>query len=42
LAGHFGGFIWRVILAHLLGGFSQVMKSKLLSKEREAKEMYNQ
>jgi hypothetical protein len=42
LAGHFGGFIWRVILAHLLGGFSQVMKRKLLSKEREAKEMYNQ
>ncbi len=33
LAGHFGTFTWRVFTR---------MKSKLLSKEREAKEMYNQ
>jgi hypothetical protein len=26
LAGHFGAFIWRVILAHSFGGFSQSMK----------------
>ena len=42
LADFHGKTFWRVILAHLLGGFSQVMKSKLLSKEREVKEMYNQ
>jgi hypothetical protein len=35
LAGHFGAFIWRVILAHLFGGFSQAMKSKLLSNEEK-------
>ncbi len=42
LAGHSGGFIWRVILAPLFGGFPRVMKSKLLSKGREVKEMYKQ
>jgi hypothetical protein len=42
LAGHFGTFIWRVFLAHSLGGFSQAMKSKLLSKEEKEKEIYNQ
>ncbi len=34
LAGHFGTFIWRV--------FHEKMKNKLLSKEKEVKEMYNQ
>ncbi len=34
--------LWRVILAHLFGRFSQAMKSKLLSKEEKEKKMYNQ
>jgi hypothetical protein len=42
LAGHFGAFVWRVVLAHLFGGFSPAMKSKLLSKEEKEKKIYNQ
>jgi hypothetical protein len=46
LAGHFGAFIWRVILAHSFGGFSQSMKqASFKAKKREEiekKEMYNQ
>jgi hypothetical protein len=42
LAGHFGTFIWRVILAHLFGGFSQAMKREAVEQRRKVKEMYNQ
>jgi hypothetical protein len=42
LAGHFGAFFWRVVFAHIFGGFSQAIKSKLLSKEEKEKKMYNQ
>jgi hypothetical protein len=36
LAGHFGAFIWRVILAHLFSGFSGSLKtSKLQNKEKD-------
>jgi hypothetical protein len=50
LAGHFGAFIWRVILAHLFGGsfwrvFTVNETGKLQSfkeKEKKRKGMYNQ
>jgi hypothetical protein len=42
MARYFGTFMWQVFLAHSLGGFSQAIKSKLLSKEEKEKEMYNQ
>jgi hypothetical protein len=43
LAGHFGAFIWRIILAYLFGGFSQPMKqANSKAKKKERKEMYNQ
>jgi hypothetical protein len=42
LAGNFGAFIWWVILAHLLGGFSQSMKQASSKARKERKEMYNQ
>jgi hypothetical protein len=35
LAGFHGKIFWRVSLAHLFGGFSQEMKSKLLSNEEK-------
>jgi hypothetical protein len=35
--GHFGGFIWRVILAHLFGGFSQVMKKQAVEQRKRSK-----
>jgi hypothetical protein len=38
LAGHFGAFIWRGILAHLFGGFSQVMKKQAVEQRRNRKE----
>jgi hypothetical protein len=37
LAGHFGGFIWRVILAHLFGGFPQVMKKQAVEQKKRSK-----
>jgi hypothetical protein len=46
LAGHFGAFIWRVILAHLFGGsfwhiylagFSQAMKKQAVEQRRKSK-----
>jgi hypothetical protein len=35
LAGHFGTFIWRVILAHLFGGFSQAMKKQAVEQGKK-------
>jgi hypothetical protein len=37
LAGHFGTFIWRVILAHLFGGFSQAMKKQAVEQRKKEK-----
>ncbi len=37
-----GRIFWRVIMAHLFGGFSQLMKQEVQSKRRKEKEMYNQ
>jgi hypothetical protein len=42
LAGHFGGFIWRVILAHLFGGFPRVKKKQAVEQRKRSKEMYYQ
>jgi hypothetical protein len=43
LADHVGAFIWRIILAHLFGGFSQSMKqASFKAKKRKENEMYNQ
>jgi hypothetical protein len=41
LAGHFGAFIWRVILAHYLVGFHGQETSKQ-KKGNERKRMHNQ
>ena len=40
--GSVGGAVWRVILAHLFGGFSQAMKREAVEQRRKVKEMYNQ
>jgi hypothetical protein len=37
LAGHFGAFIWRVILAHSFGGFSQSMKQANFNASKKGK-----
>jgi hypothetical protein len=45
LAGHFGGLFRWVILAHLFGGFSWLMKqagSKEKKSKRKGRKMYNQ
>jgi hypothetical protein len=42
-AGCHGKIFWRVIFAHLFGGFSQLMKqASFKAKERKEKKMYNQ
>jgi hypothetical protein len=37
LAGHFGAFIWWVILAHLFCGFPQVMKKQAVEQRKKSK-----
>jgi hypothetical protein len=45
MASYSGGSFWRIILAHLFGGFSWLMKqagSKEKKSKRKAKEIHNQ